>query len=123
MHLGCSQHTALPHCLLLMMTSLFLPPPAEHLDEWRVLYDSAAPQSEPLPGDWQGRLDAFQRLLLLRAMRQDKLTPAIMAYVAEVMGGCVAGNLYLLTPNLGPVMCSVQTVTHPRDAQSHADLC
>ncbi|WIA36351.1 hypothetical protein OEZ86_007670 [Tetradesmus obliquus] len=60
---------------------------AEHLDEWRVLYDSAAPQSEPLPGDWQGRLDAFQRLLLLRAMRQDKLTPAIMAYVAEVMGG------------------------------------
>jgi hypothetical protein len=64
--------------------------PAEHLDEWRVLYDSGAPQSEVLPGEWQERLDSFQRLLLLRAMRQDKLTPAIMAYVAEVMGGCVA---------------------------------
>lgn len=60
--------------------------PAEHLDEWRILYDSTNPQTEPLPGNWQGRLDLFQRLLLLRAMRQDKLTPAIMQYVAEVMG-------------------------------------
>jgi dynein heavy chain len=66
---------------------LYLLLPAEHLDEWCVLYDSAAPQSEALPGEWQGRLDSFQRMLLLRAMRQDKLTPAIMAYVAEVMGG------------------------------------
>lgn len=68
------------------MQCVHAPVVAEHLDEWRMLYDSASPQTEVLPGEWQDRLDSFQRLLLLRAMRQDKLTPAIMQYVAEMMG-------------------------------------
>lgn len=59
---------------------------AEHLDEWRVLFDSTSPHVEPLPSDWQARLGPFQRLLLLRALRQDKLTQAISKYVADSMG-------------------------------------
>ena len=38
----------------------------ENVAEWRALYDSPAPHEAPLPGDWASRLDAFQRLLLLR---------------------------------------------------------
>lgn len=61
---------------------------AEHLDDWRALFDSSSPQTEPLPGDWQQRLGPFQRLLLLRALRQDKLTQAISRYVSDTMGRC-----------------------------------
>jgi dynein heavy chain len=64
---------------------------AEHLDEWRVLFDSTSPHMEPLPSEWQARLGPFQRLLLLRALRQDKLTQAISKYVADTMGRCVCG--------------------------------
>jgi dynein heavy chain len=64
---------------------------AEHLDEWRVLFDSTSPHLEPLPSEWQARLGPFQRLLLLRALRQDKLTQAISKYVADTMGRCVQG--------------------------------
>lgn len=59
---------------------------AEHLDEWRALFDSASPHLEPLPSEWQDRLGPFQRLLLLRALRQDKLTQTISKYVADTMG-------------------------------------
>lgn len=59
---------------------------AEHLDEWRVLFDSSSPHTEPLPPEFQARLGSFQRLLLLRALRQDKLTQAITKYVADTMG-------------------------------------
>jgi dynein heavy chain len=59
---------------------------AEHLDEWRVLFDSTSPHLEPLPSEWHVRLGPFQRLLLLRALRQDKLTQAISKYVADSMG-------------------------------------
>jgi dynein heavy chain len=61
-------------------------PCVEHLDEWRVLFDSTSPHLEPLPSEWQARLGPFQRLLLLRALRQDKLTQAISKYVADSMG-------------------------------------
>ncbi len=65
---------------------------AEHLDEWRVLFDSTTPHLEALPSEWQARLGPFQRLLLLRALRQDKLTQAISKYVADTMGRWVQGR-------------------------------
>ncbi len=48
-------------------------------DAWRELYDSPTPLTLALPGDFgaEGRLDAFQRLLVLRCIIPDKLVPAI----------------------------------------------
>lgn len=66
---------------------------AEHLDDWRELFDSPKPHLQPLPAEWQARLGPFQRLLLLRALRQDKLTQAISTYVADTMGRCVYAML------------------------------
>lgn len=59
---------------------------SDHLDEWRLLFDSTSPHLEPLPAAWQARLGPFQRLLLIRALRQDKLTQAISKYMADTMG-------------------------------------
>jgi hypothetical protein len=70
------------------MVPVALAVPTEHLDDWRVLFGSSSPHLELLPSEWQDRLGPFQRLLLLRALRPDKLTQAINKYVADSMGRC-----------------------------------
>jgi hypothetical protein len=52
----------------------------------QVVYDAADPVSAPLPSPWASKLDAFQRLLLLRMLRPDKLTTAINEFVKQAMG-------------------------------------
>jgi dynein heavy chain len=52
----------------------------------QVVYDAADPVSAPLPRSWATKLDAFQRLLLLRVLRPDKLTTAITEFVKQAMG-------------------------------------
>ncbi len=59
-------------------------------DEWQRVYDAQAPERAPLPAPWQQLLDGFQRLLVLRALRPDKLVPALTAYVADVLGARLA---------------------------------
>lgn len=53
---------------------------------WRALYDSPDPARMRLPEPWAGRLDSFQRLLVIRLVRPDKLVAATQAYVLEAMG-------------------------------------
>jgi len=55
-------------------------------DDWRRIYDSLEPDTEPLPEPWHSKLDLFQRIVVLRCMRPDKAIPALTHYVAEVMG-------------------------------------
>ena len=58
-------------------------------DAWQELYDSHTPLSLALPGGFgvEGRLDAFQRLLVLRCIIPDKLVPAIQVMGTECGGG------------------------------------
>ncbi|XP_062056155.1 dynein axonemal heavy chain 1 [Lepus europaeus] len=53
-----------------------------HLSEFRVLFDSLEPHREPLPGIWDRNLDQFQKLLVLRCLRGDKVTNAMQDFVA-----------------------------------------
>jgi len=39
-----------------------------------------------LPGEWEGKLSLFQRLLLIRVMRPDRVTAAVALFVRSVMG-------------------------------------
>ncbi|XP_052236951.1 dynein axonemal heavy chain 7-like isoform X2 [Dreissena polymorpha] len=55
-------------------------------DGWKEVYDSVEPQHMTLPGEWQERLGSFQRLLLLRCIRPDKVVPAIQDFVTEKIG-------------------------------------
>ncbi|GLI65190.1 hypothetical protein VaNZ11_008652 [Volvox africanus] len=63
---------------------------ADHVGEnpaaWKRMYDSLEPHLEPLPEPWQSRLDPFQRILVLRTIRPDKLIPALTLFVADTMG-------------------------------------
>ncbi|CEM36965.1 unnamed protein product, partial [Vitrella brassicaformis CCMP3155] len=51
---------------------------------WRRLYDSHAPYGEAFP-DSCALLDGFQKLLVVRCIRPDKLIPAIMEFVGDNM--------------------------------------
>ena len=53
---------------------------------WKHVYDSATPETEDIPEPWRSDLDAFQKLLVLRTIRPDKLTRAIQLYVDASMG-------------------------------------
>ena len=43
------------------------------LDAWKAIYDSVEPQNETLPSPWATRLDGFQKILVLRLLRPDKV--------------------------------------------------
>ena len=59
---------------------------ARLVDDWRAYYDAAAPQDQPLPGEWHDKLNTFQYLCALRCLRVDKVPDAIMTYVIEKQG-------------------------------------
>lgn len=74
-----------------------LPGPWEGLREhvetnallWRVVYDSNEPHRVAFPGSWNAALTPFQKLLILRCLRLDKLIPGI---IGEKIGGRQCGR-------------------------------
>jgi dynein heavy chain len=57
-----------------------------HLGHWKRYFDSLAPEHEPLTPSWEGKLSRFQKLLVLRALRPDKVTAALSEFVAAELG-------------------------------------
>lgn len=60
---------------------------------WRNLFDSNDPEGSDFPGiflvtlgKWQSALGSFQRLLVIRCLRPDKMTTAISEFIIEKMG-------------------------------------
>ena len=52
---------------------------------WREWMELERPEDEPLPGDWK-RMPEFDRLLLFRAVRPDRLTSAMARFVTGLLG-------------------------------------
>eukprot|EP00117_Sycon_ciliatum_P001752 scpid1043/ scgid5734/ Dynein heavy chain 1, axonemal; Axonemal beta dynein heavy chain 1; Ciliary dynein heavy chain 1 len=57
-----------------------------HTDAFRAVFDSPDPHREPLPGKWNEDLDTFQKMLVLRCLRVDKITNAMQDFVAHHLG-------------------------------------
>ncbi|XP_054832932.1 dynein axonemal heavy chain 1 [Eublepharis macularius] len=57
-----------------------------NLNAFRAIFDSVEPHREPLPGIWNSKLDTFQKLLVLRCLRGDKVTNAMQDFVAAHLG-------------------------------------
>jgi dynein heavy chain len=55
-------------------------------DEWQKWFDSEMPEITKFPGDYQKTLGAFDRLIVLRAMRPDRVTTSLRSWIEEMMG-------------------------------------
>ncbi|KAL8275155.1 hypothetical protein Esti_000905 [Eimeria stiedai] len=55
----------------------------QNLREWRRWFGSQEPERATLPGDWQTRLEALQRLVVIRCLRPDRFIPAASRFVAD----------------------------------------
>lgn len=52
----------------------------------KTIFDSADPHREQLPGKWNETFDDFQKLIVLKGLRPDKITNAMQDYVAKYLG-------------------------------------
>jgi len=52
---------------------------------WKEWFDHEQPEGEPLPQEWK-RLPGFQRLLVLRALRPDRMVLGLKLWVRDEMG-------------------------------------
>jgi dynein heavy chain, axonemal len=54
--------------------------------DWKAWYRSANPEAKPLPGDWNNKLDDFQRMVVLRAVRSDRVVQAATTFISMNIG-------------------------------------
>ncbi|XP_059505480.1 dynein axonemal heavy chain 1 [Stegostoma tigrinum] len=57
-----------------------------YLDEFQEIFDSPEPHRQTLPGDLEIETNSFQRLLIMRCLRLDKVTNAMQDFVALHLG-------------------------------------
>ncbi|KAI1890876.1 hypothetical protein AGOR_G00158120 [Albula goreensis] len=58
----------------------------QHKAGFREIFDSSQPHRVALPGEWNTKLDSFQKMLILRCLRADRLTHGMQDFVAAQLG-------------------------------------
>lgn len=53
---------------------------------WQGFYNCQEPYNETMPENWPEKLNIFQRLLVIRVLRPDKLVGAVNSYLLDAMG-------------------------------------
>jgi dynein heavy chain len=56
------------------------------IEEWRPLYESNDPVLEKMPAVWEEKMSIFDKILVIKSLRPDKVTNAIQDYVEKKMG-------------------------------------
>jgi len=59
---------------------------ATDTSSWKEWFDCTAPQETPLPGKWDQELSLFQRLLLMRVLRDEKVVDAVTIFILKNIG-------------------------------------
>lgn len=54
--------------------------------EFQKLFDSEQPQELPMPGDWNTKLNSFEKMILLKCIRADKITLSVQNFIIEQLG-------------------------------------
>lgn len=66
-------------------------------DEWKKLYDSLEPHLANFPDPWDKHLDYFQKCLVLRVIRYDKIIPAIRHFISRKFHYLITAHHDLIT--------------------------
>uniref|UniRef100_A0A2K5C5A9 Dynein axonemal heavy chain 12 n=1 Tax=Aotus nancymaae TaxID=37293 RepID=A0A2K5C5A9_AOTNA len=93
----------------------------EHIYEWREIYDSKEPYNVKFPAPMDKNLNELQKIIILRCLRPDKITPAITNYVTDKLGkkfvepppfdltksyldsNCTSPLIFILSPGADPM--------------------
>ncbi|XP_006892348.1 PREDICTED: dynein heavy chain 12, axonemal [Elephantulus edwardii] len=59
---------------------------SENINGWREIYDSKEPHNAKFPPPLDTTLNELQKIIILRCLRPDKITPAITNYVTDKLG-------------------------------------
>jgi dynein heavy chain len=51
-------------------------------EQWKRIFDSSVPHKEPLPPPYHDSLSSFQKIIVLKAIRSDKVIPCIQDFVS-----------------------------------------
>jgi dynein heavy chain len=54
--------------------------------EFQKIFDSETPQESTLPGDWNSKLSSFQKMIMLKSIRPDKIILAVQNFIIEQIG-------------------------------------
>jgi dynein heavy chain len=58
----------------------------QHVKTYQRYFDSLTPETEQLSAEFEARLTPFQKLLVLRCLRPDKMTNSLQSYVSHQLG-------------------------------------
>ena len=58
----------------------------EHVEIWKIILTSENPINEKLPQEYEDTLTPFQRVMLLKILREEKLMSVIIKYVKDALG-------------------------------------
>jgi len=99
---------------------LYLTDVEQNVSKWKEVYDSQSPDTIPFPAPFD-TLTGFDRLVVLRTLRPDKMVPAIQQFIVEKMGqkfiepptfdlpssfadsSCCAALVFVLSPGADPM--------------------
>uniref|UniRef100_A0A667XC84 Dynein axonemal heavy chain 2 n=1 Tax=Myripristis murdjan TaxID=586833 RepID=A0A667XC84_9TELE len=54
--------------------------------DWHAWYTSDEPENAPLPGEWKNSCDEFQKMLIVRSLRQDRVSFCVTSFIINNLG-------------------------------------
>ncbi|CAH8498270.1 unnamed protein product [Heterobilharzia americana] len=54
--------------------------------DWNLWYTAAEPENSPLPGEWDNTLNEFQRMLIVRSLRPDRVSFCATSFIVDNLG-------------------------------------